>query len=193
MLVNEKALFNKLTQGDEKAFETLFNAYYAPLCLYASHVLSNDEKAEEIVQELFVYLWSQRNSLTINSSLRSYLFRSVKNQCINWIQHLKIREKHASKMKETALREYQEADYFLEVGLAEKIEESINSLPEKRRQIFKLSREQGLKYQEIADQMGLSVKTVETHMGLALKQLREKLSDYKDYFIGLALFKINKR
>lgn len=193
MLVNEKALLNKLTQGDEKAFETLFKAYYAPLCLYASHVLSNDEKAEEIVQELFVHLWSQRNSLTINSSLRSYLFRSVKNQCLNWMQHLKIREKHASKMKETALREYQEADYFLEVGLAEKIEESINSLPEKRRQIFKLSREQGLKYQEIANQLGLSVKTVETHMGLALKQLREKLSDYKDYFIGLALFKINKR
>ena len=87
------------------------------------------------------------------------------------------------------MREVNESDYFLEVGLSDKIAEAIESLPEKRRQIFKLSREQGLKYQEIADQLGLSVKTVETHMGLALKQLREQLRDYKDYFIGLVIFK----
>ncbi|MGQ7870110.1 RNA polymerase sigma-70 factor [Sunxiuqinia sp. sy24] len=191
-IANEKDLFKQLRQGDEKAFQTIFKTYYAPLCLYASHVLSNDEKAEEIVQELFVHLWSQRKSLKINSSLKSYLFRSVKNHCLNWIQHLKIREKHAERVKEIAGLELNESDYFLEVGLAEKIEESIASLPEKRRQIFKLSREQGLKYQEIADQLGLSVKTVETHMGLALKQLREKLSDYKDYFIGLTLFNSKK-
>jgi RNA polymerase sigma-70 factor (ECF subfamily) len=63
-------------------------------------------------------------------------------------------------------------------------------LPEKRKQIFKLSRDEGLKYKEIAERLGLSVKTVEAQMGLALKQLREKLKDYKDYFIGLAIFKI---
>jgi RNA polymerase sigma-70 factor (ECF subfamily) len=77
------------------------------------------------------------------------------------------------------------------VGLAQKIEESIESLPEKRKQIFKLSRDEGLKYKEIAERLGLSVKTVEAQMGLALKQLREKLKDYKDYFIGLFILTID--
>jgi RNA polymerase sigma-70 factor (ECF subfamily) len=182
-------LFNRLKQNDVKAFEAIFNAYYAPLCLFASQFLGDDEKAEEIVQDLFVNVWSKRHSLHIDRSLKNYLFHAVKNQCLNWIQHTKIRAKHAENVKENFMRQMNESDYFLEVGLSEKIAESIESLPEKRRQIFKLSREQGLKYQEIADMLGLSVKTVETHMGLALKQLREQLRDYKDYFIGLVIFK----
>jgi RNA polymerase sigma-70 factor (ECF subfamily) len=186
---HDKDLLNRLKQSDEKAFETIFNTFYASLCLFASQFLGDDEKAEEIVQDLFVNLWSKRNSLQIDRSLKSYLFHATKNQCLNWIQHTKIREKHAESVKQDFQRQINESDYFLEVGLSQKIAESIESLPEKRRQIFKLSREQGLKYQEIADQLGLSVKTVETHMGLALKQLREQLRDYKDYFIGLVIFK----
>jgi RNA polymerase sigma-70 factor (ECF subfamily) len=172
------------------AFETIFNTFYAPLCLFANNYLNDDEKAEEIVQDLFVNVWGKRAGLQIDSSLKQYLFRSVKNHCLNHIQHFKIREKYAEKMKNDFEHEVQYDDYFLEVGLAQKIEESIESLPEKRKQIFKLSRDEGLKYKEIAERLGLSVKTVEAQMGLALKQLREKLKDYKDYFIGLAIFKI---
>ena len=83
----------------------------------------------------------------------------------------------------------------MEFGLAKKIELSINSLPERRKEIFKLSREDGLKYREIADQLGISVKTVEVQMGLALKQLREMLKDYQDYLIGFLIiskFKSNQ-
>lgn len=182
-------LFSRLQQSDEKAFETIFNTYYASLCLFATQFIGDDAKAEEIVQDLFVNLWSKRAQLRIDRSLKSYLFHAVKNQCLNWIQHGKVREKHAQSVKERFEQQVNESDYFLEVGLSEKIAESIESLPEKRREIFKLSREQGLKYQEIADQLGLSVKTVEAQMGLALKQLREKLRDYKDYFIGLVIFR----
>ncbi|MHA7110834.1 RNA polymerase sigma-70 factor [Sunxiuqinia elliptica] len=187
---DENTLFNQLKQGDEKAFELLFNTYYSSLCLFAHHYLNDQEKAEEIVQELFVNLWSKRKKLNIDNSVKNYLFRSVRNQCLNQIQHRKIKDKHAQFVKENFSQEVHESDYFLEVGLSEKIEASIESLPEKRKQIFKLSREQGLKYKEIAQQLGVSVKTVETQMGLALKQLREKLKDYKDYFIiGLHLLK----
>ncbi len=186
---NDNDLLNLLRKSDEKAFETIFNTYYASLCLFASQFLGDDAKAEEIVQDLFVNLWSKRARLQIDRSLKSYLFQAVKNHCLNWIQHTKVREKHAESVKENFMLQVNESDYFLEVGLSEKIAESIESLPEKRRQIFKLSREQGLKYQEIADQLGVSVKTVETQMGLALKQLREQLRDYKDYFIGLVIFK----
>lgn len=186
---NDNDLLTRLKQSDEEAFETIFNTYYASLCLFGSQFLGDDAKAEEITQDLFVNLWSKRDSLHIDRSLRSYLFHAVKNQCLNWIQHTKVREKHAENVKERFNREWNESDYFLEVGLSEKIAASIESLPEKRREIFKLSREQGLKYQEIADRLGLSVKTVETQMGLALKQLREQLRDYKDYFIGLVIFR----
>lgn len=186
---HDNELLNQLRQSDEKAFETIFNTYYGSLCLFASQFLGDDAKAEETVQDLFVNLWNKRAKLEIDRSLKSYLFHAVKNHCLNWIQHTKVRDKHAERVKERFMREVNESDFFLEVGLSDKIAEAIESLPEKRRQIFKLSREQGLKYQEIADQLGLSVKTVETHMGLALKQLREQLRDYKDYFIGLVIFK----
>ncbi|HKJ41072.1 MAG TPA: RNA polymerase sigma-70 factor [Sunxiuqinia sp.] len=189
---NEKELFNQLKQGDKIAFETIFNTYYASLCHYANRMLDDDEKAEEIVQDLFVNLWSKRKSLNVESSLKYYLFRSVRNLCLNQIQHFKIREKYAKNVTENQDLTIQDDDYFIEVDLAKKIAESINSLPEKRRQIFKLSREEGLKYKEIAEKLNLSVKTVEAQMGLALKQLREKLKDYKDYFIGLAIFKISR-
>ena len=187
---NEKELFYQLKHGSKIAFETIFNQYYASLCLFASRMLNDDEKAEEIVQDLFVNLWSKRANIQVDSSLKHYLFRSVKNLCLNQLQHLKIREKYAQKAKENLELRYQENDYFIEVGLSRKIEESIESLPEKRKQIFKLSREEGLKYKEIAEQLNLSIKTVEAQMGLALKQLREKLKDYKDHFIGLVIFKI---
>lgn len=186
---NEKELFIQLKKGDKIAFEAIFNNYYASLCIYANRMLNDDEKAEEIVQNLFVNLWSKRKNLDVESSLKYYLFRSVRNHCLNQLQHLKIREKYAQKVIENQDIEIHDHDYFIEVDLAKKIQESIESLPEKRRQIFKLSREEGLKYKEIAEKLNLSVKTVEAQMGLALKQLREKLKDYKDYFIGLAIFR----
>lgn len=187
---NEKELFRQLKEGSEPAFETIFNHYYAPLCLFAQQILRDDQKAEEVVQDSFVNLWGKRENIQVESSLKYYLFRSVKNHCLNQIQHLKIREKYAEKVKESFDQDLHDADYFIEVGLSRKIEKSIEALPEKRRQIFKMSREEGLKYKEIADQLNLSVKTVETQMGLALKQLRDMLKDYKDQFIGLAIFRI---
>lgn len=187
---NEKDLIDQLKRGNESAFETIFNTYYASLCFFAGQFLNDDEIAEEIVQDLFVTIWSKRNEIRVDSSLKNYLFRSVKNYCLNQIQHFRIREKYAAKVKEDVQHEIQESDYFLEVGLIKKIDESIESLPGKRKQIFKLSREEGLKYKEIAEKLNLSIKTVEAQMGLALKQLREDLKEYKDYFTGLFIFKI---
>lgn len=180
----EKTLFDKICQDDEKAFEKLFHRFYAPLCLYASKITEDDIAAEEIVQDFLVKLWERRKQLSIDTSVKSYLFRSVKNLCINHIKHNKIRIQHAKSVIAGAEANHY-SDNFIEVDLAQKIEESINTLPEKRREIFRLSREEGLKYREIAEKLNISIKTVEAQMGLAIKTLRDKLKNYKTFLFFL--------
>ena len=177
-LQEDKKLFREITKGDEKAFEKLFHKYYGHLCLFASSILNNDSSAEEIVQDFFVKLWEKRDQLSIESSVKNYFFRSVKNLCLNFIQHNKTKLRYAQKVIADAENNNLFDDGFTEIDLAEKIEESIQSLPEKRREIFRMSREKGLKYREIAEKLNISIKTVETQMGLAIKTLRAKLKDY---------------
>jgi RNA polymerase sigma-70 factor (ECF subfamily) len=181
----EKKLFLKIKEGDEKAFETLFHFYYAYLCHYAASLVGNDAAAEEIVQDFFVKFWEKRKEISITSSVKNYLFRSVKNQCLNYLQHNKIKNRFAQETVKELRTKSVDEDNYIEIDLAQKIEDSIESLPEKRKEIFKLSREKGLKYREIAEKLNISIKTVETHMGLAIKTLREKLSDYKSFFLLL--------
>ena len=185
-------LFGNLQKGDEKAFEKLFHQYYAPLCLFACKYLNDEENAKELVQDFFVKVWSRRKSIHVETSVKQYFFQSIKNQCLNLIKHQNIRSRYFQKLKEDHIRNHNPDPYFLEVGLQKKIEQSIALLPEKRREIFKLSREKGLKYREIADQLDISVKTVEAQMGQALKQLSEMLKDYKDYLIGIVIFSSKK-
>ena len=178
----ETGYFEKIKNGDIKAFEFLFHEYYGYLCLYASKILNNPDAAEEIVQDFFVRLWEKREQLFIETSVKNYFFRSVKNLCINSIQHDKIKAKHAQKIISQTEINTSVDESFVEFDLAEKIEESIQSLPQKRREIFRLSREEGLKYREIAEKLNVSVKTVETQMSLAIKILREKLKKYSTFF-----------
>lgn len=181
-LPNEKELFREIKNGNKSAFEKVFHHYYQNLCVFASKIIQDDDSAEEIVQDLFVKIWEKRHEIEIKTSLKNYLVRSVKNQCLNYIKHNKIREEHAK----TILSEKEgvpEKDDFIEIDLLQKIEESINELPKKRQEIFRLSREEGLKYREIAEKLNVSIKTVETQMGLAMKTLREKLKKYSTLFI----------
>ena len=174
----EHILFEKIKSGDEKAFEALFRQYYPHLCLYATQILGNPSAAEEIVQELFVRLWEKREETEIETSLKNYLFRSVKNHCLNLIKHNQIKNKYSQKILAENESFSAENDFESQTELFRKIEESIAELPEKRQKIFRLSRQEGLKYREIAEKMKISIKTVETQMGLAIKTLREKLRDF---------------
>jgi len=174
----EHILFEKTRAGDEKAFEALFRQYYPQLCLYATRVLNNPSAAEEIVQELFVRLWEKKEETQIDTSVKNYLFRAVKNHCLNYIKHNQIKNEYSQKILAQARAEDVYEDIETQTKLFQKIEESIAELPQKRQEIFRLSRQEGLKYREIAEKMNISVKTVETQMGLAIKTLREKLRDF---------------
>lgn len=178
----EIELFERIKNSDEGAFEILFHKYYKYLCLYASKIIQDDDSAEEIVQDLFVKLWEKREQLNIETSIKNYLFRSVKNLCLNFIQHNKTKLRYAQKVISEVEHNYSDDDSFTEMELSQKIDEGINSLPEKRREIFKLSRQEGLKYHEIATKLNISIKTVETQMRLAIKMLRDKLKNYSSFF-----------
>jgi RNA polymerase sigma-70 factor (ECF subfamily) len=176
----DNELFLELKSGSGSAFESLFHKYYASLCLFSFHFLHDREAAEEAVQEVFMKIWLKRKQLNIGASVKNYLFYSVRNQCLNRMQHERVEKRYALQVQAEVPDEQDPDRYFMEVGLFKKIEEGIAMLPEKRREIFRLSREEGLKYQEIAFRLNISLKTVEAQMGLALKQLRKELKDYSD-------------
>lgn len=184
-LTEDRELYVKLKGGDEQAFQALFRKYYSAMCHFANQFLNDSEMAEEIVQDMFVKIWEKRAVLNIETSVKHYFFRSVRNHCLNQIQHEKIKKQYASKVLEAASQEISADEYFLEVDLIKRIEQSIESLPPKRREIFRLSREQGMKYKEIAEKLDISVKTVEAQMGLALKYLREELKDFSNHLMTL--------
>lgn len=184
---DDKELYLLLKEGDERAFKALFQKYYSAMCHFARQFLNDSELAEETVQELFVRIWEKRSSLNIETSVKHYFFRSVRNQCLNQIQHQKIRKQYSNMVLESTHQNIDPDQYYIEVDLIKRIEKSIASLPAKRQEIFRLSREQGLKYKEIAEELNISIKTVEAQMGLALKYLRDDLKEFSNHLVTLFL------
>lgn len=177
MNMTDQEILQQIQAGKRGIFEQLFRSYYKALCLFAASILRSPEDGEEIVQDLFFQLWEKREQLQINTSLKSYLYRSVRNRCLNFIKHEKVKEKY----RQEAVQQFSEnvrekADDGTE--LAEKIQQAIATLPPRCREIFELSRFEGLKYREIADVLEISPKTVEVQMGKALKELRKHLKAY---------------
>jgi len=155
----------------------VFRDYYKPLVRYGNTFLKDSDDAEDIVQQVFVSLWEKRDQLDIQTSIRAVLYKSVQNACLNKIKHLKVRTIYADEVKATAVYE-DSSDSVQAAELNERIQQAMESMPEQCGRIFKMSRFEQLRYQEIADQLGLSVKTIENQMGKALKIVREELKDY---------------
>lgn len=180
LTLGDNEIFEAIKRDNNGAYEMVFREYYRPMVAYAFRFLGNLPDSESVVQDVFLRLWQKRKEIMITSSLQNYLFRSVKNNCINYIEHEKIKTGYQSLVIRNEADRSEYSEFFLEFGLKSKIETAIASLPEKRQEIFRLAREEGLKYREIADRLNISVKTVETQMTLALKQLRESLKQYKN-------------
>lgn len=177
--VSEQQYWQQISQGDKKAYEHVFNTYYQPLCNYACSMLKDIDEAEEVVQNAFFNIWSKREALQISTSIKSYVYRAVHNDCLNKIKHGKVRAMYAEDYKSTMGGGYTDSAQVLHAKeLGKQINEAIASLPEQCGIVFKLSRFENLKYSEIAEQLDISVKTVENHMGKALKLMREQLKEY---------------
>ena len=184
--ITEHTIIQKIQSGDKSAFEELFHSLYAHLCNFAFGFLKEQPAAEEIVQDTFFKLWEKREELNIQSSIKSYLFSAVRNQCLNQLKHLEIRDTYkAHNEANIQHEEQQEFDSAVKNELEERIEIAISSLPLERQKIFKLSRFEGKKYKEISEELNISVKTVEGQMSKALKYMREVLKDYLPTIIAL--------
>jgi RNA polymerase sigma-70 factor (ECF subfamily) len=175
---NDSETIRRIRRGDKQEFEKLFRSSYVSLVRYARILLKDHDMAEEIVQDLFFRLWQDRETLKIESSLNGYLFRSVHNKSLHYIEHLKVVSRHAGEMASSASRSSEpvtEEIYYTE--LQERVTRVLERLPERCRAIFRMSRFDGLKYNEIADKLSVSLKTVEADMGKALREFRKALAE----------------
>jgi len=170
-------MIHGIRTGRENAYARLFNEYYRPLSVFASTYINDLESAKEIVQDLFVYLYENRKSLVITTSLKSYLFQSVRNRCLNYIKHLKVERKHHQQIAHDEQSTEDLHAKIAETELEYRIFQIVSKLPPKCQEVFQMRRVNGIKNKEIADLLHISIRTVETQISNALKVLREKLGD----------------
>ncbi|HEY5469534.1 MAG TPA: RNA polymerase sigma-70 factor [Bacteroidales bacterium] len=168
----------RIRQGDVKQFESLFRSSYASLVRYAKTLIKDQDSAEEIVQDLFFRLWQDKEKIKIESSLNGYLFRSVHNKCLHYIEHNRVVERHAEEIS-ARQRDSQEtpSDILHYKELQARVAKILERLPERCGRVFCMSRFEGLKYSEIAEKLSVSIKTVESNMGRALKEFRKELTE----------------
>lgn len=172
-------------------FESLFRELYAPLYRYATGILSDDMQAEEVVQEVFLKLWQQRDQTNIEINIRSYLYRAVHNHCMNLLSHEKVKQKYQDYARSrTAQYAASPVESIYADQLKADIVSAMKKIPEKCRVIFHLSRQEELSYREIAEQLGISIKTVENQMSKALKILRDELKDHLPIMVFLLITSI---
>ncbi|MGC9355659.1 MAG: RNA polymerase sigma-70 factor, partial [Mariniphaga sp.] len=145
----------------------------------------DEAMAEEIVQDIYIYLWEKKEKIQIESSVKAYLLRASKNKSLNYLRNEKNRKNIHEKIRETSETVYEMPANALDAGqLREIIENAVKNLPEKCGEICYLAKEKELSYKEIAEELGISVKTVENQMGIALKKLRDQLRPYyNDIFL----------
>lgn len=180
---NLMQLFQEIQSESKTAFDKLFNSHYGRLVTFAKQYTKQAESAEEITSELFVKLWLKRDTLSSVLNPEVYLYVSVKNACLNFIRSNKKRvtlfveeEKHA--YNEKASGNYSTIE---DKELLNLLHAAVASLPEQRRLIFKLIKENGLKTLAVAQILGLSKRTVENQLYKAVKTLAEAISDYLGY------------
>lgn len=177
-----------LISNNEAVFEQLFKKHFRELHAYAFSLLKDWDVAEEIVQALFLKLWEKNEWPNIQNSIKSYLYKSVYHDSLNYIRRQKVQQRYQTTTAYSMKDHTDDAAGKLKLGeLEQHLYKALNKLPEKCRAIFHLSRFEELKYQEIANQLDISIKTVETHMGKALRILRKEMKEFLP-LITLMLF-----
>lgn len=163
-------------------FSQTYLTYFPKVVRFSTEFVLFKEDAENIAQDVFINLWERKDALDYIENMNAYIFKLAKNKCLDYLKRKLSEEKYATTIQNNFELELkiQSLDRFdvqamTEENMEKRIQEAIDSLPERCREIFILSRFEGLKYREISERLGVSVNTVENQMSIALKKLRPKL------------------
>lgn len=176
----DRALIAQLRAGSAVAFREIFDLYAERLVLFARAHLGVDEAAEDVIHDMFTYIWINRKTLEVRGPLRTYLYKGVRNRVINALRDTKT----ADAFMDRFAAEQDDASGSASITisateLSDAIRQAVAALPARTREIWSLNRDDGLSYTEIAQLLDLSVKTVETQMSRALKSLRVSLAKWR--------------
>lgn len=194
-IANNEAVFEALRRGDATAYATLFSAYYQRLCRYAMRFVHDEDATEDLVQDCFLRLYEHRAALT-PTSLSSLLFTMVRNRCLNYLKHKVLVDGYQTEaLKQSggseqlyALDMTGNADaVVLYDDLRHQLDAIIDALPPRTREVFAMSRNDGMRNKEIAAALGISEKVVEKHVTKALAALRTGLKSNRDIDSMLAV------
>ncbi|HBZ35594.1 MAG TPA: RNA polymerase sigma-70 factor [Bacteroidales bacterium] len=179
-MLQDLLLVKRIKEGDIAAFEQLFKSSYMSLLYYSISITGSKEISEEIIQELFYYIWKERDKLQIMSSLKGYLYKSVKNRSIQYL-HSKCFNMQFKSSSEVEMNTGEDGESNMELkDLENVILKSMEMMPIRRAQIFRMHRFDKMSYSEIAEKLSLSIKTIEAEIGKALKTLRREVKKYND-------------
>ena len=182
-ITNEELfIVKKMIEGDIDSFKYFFNRYYSDLCNFVHIYLHDQVLAEEIVQDIFVFFWENREKLKINTSVKAFLFSASKFKSLNLLRDTKTKRRIVENIGKTEPFQTTEQDSsYIDADEFKKILDlAIDQLAPKCREIFLLSKRNDLTNNEISAQLGISVKTVENQMTIALKKLREYLLPFRE-------------
>lgn len=177
---NLHKLLTLLSKGSEKAFDQIFMAYFPRLRFFLSGILADDHEAENIAQDIFCRIWQNRSKAADIRDFNAYLFRMAKNAALNYIERNNLHNHFVEISVQKGLSRYsEEADEVLILNeIQQAIDSAIEKMPPQRRDIFRMSRIEGLSNDEIARLLMISKRTVETHISAALSDLRKGTKDY---------------
>ncbi|MBN1789075.1 MAG: RNA polymerase sigma-70 factor [Bacteroidales bacterium] len=174
---------DRIRKGDENAFEKVFHAYFERICCFAREYVCDWEVARELAQEAFIRLWEIRDNLDDGSDIPALLFTITRNNALNYMKHLTVRQKYSDYTKQQhlesqlnliALSDLQ-VDILFRNDMQKAIHQAVDELPDRCKEVFIMSRHLGMSYKEIAQKLKISGKTVENHISEALKRLRLKI------------------
>ncbi|MCG6189543.1 RNA polymerase sigma-70 factor [Maribellus maritimus] len=168
----------ELTQSNESSLEVLFNYYYPRLYHFSKSFLKIETGIDDILQEVFLKVWQNRKKITSVSTFNAYIFTITKNLLLNEIRRRLNDEKIKNNIQKYSIAE--EYRFFDDVeynDLTEKIKNIVDELPERQKEVYNLSREEGLTHKEIADKLGISPKTVEYHITQSISFLKKKIKE----------------
>ncbi|MCG8581625.1 MAG: RNA polymerase sigma-70 factor [Bacteroidales bacterium] len=178
----DKDTLELLQKGDEDMYRNIFNQLQPALVIYAKEYVPDADMASNLVQEAFLKLWEKRQNIKLGTFLNAYLYKSVRNLCLNYLRHLKVQDKYVGNVQQIQLNyealKDKSAERLLEGEIMERIQQAVEKMTPQCRRVFELSRFEGKSYKEIAREIGIAEKTVENQMGKALKVARAELKEF---------------